>query len=316
LLNYDSAHGRFAYHAVADEQNNAINIYKRNGATPSEAPDNLVSSIKVTHEKNPAQINWKLTGVKVVVDCTGVFLTTETARNHLKEYNKTSDVVKVVLSAPSKSDDIPMFVTGVNDKEYKGESIISNASCTTNCLAPLVKAVNDRYKIKAGLMTTVHSVTISQPIVDGNARSIRMGFSGATNIIPSSTGAAKAVGKVLPEVNGILTGMAFRVPTICGSVVDLTLTLEDSKVGLREVMGAIKQASQNELKDILKIDNSDSLTLAAIIDEPSSSLVDEKACIEITSKNGDKLIKLISWYDNEFGYSCRLMQLAHLVGTK
>jgi len=311
LLNSDSAHGRFKHFACQEGKN--LVIIERTPHGSSETP-RVLSKITISHEKEPSNIPWD---VDVVIDCTGVFLTPETASLHLAPKNAASKAKKVVLSAPSKSPEIPMFVVGVNTDSYKGEQIVSNASCTTNCLAPMVKALHGKLPIKFGLMTTVHAVTASQPIVDGpNKRSRRIGFSGAQNIIPASTGAAKAVGAVIPALKGKLTGMAMRVPTVDVSVVDLTLVFEDSKKGLKEALEILRDSEKEKMKGVIKFDTSDSLTSAGAKSEPHSSLVDAHACLEMEADDGSKLVKLISWYDNEFGYSCRLMELARIVATQ
>jgi len=205
-----------------------------------------------------------------------------------------------------------MFVLGVNCDSYKGEDIISNASCTTNCLAPVVKAIHSKYKIQSGLMTTVHAVTISQSLVDcNNERSVRTGFSGMSNIIPASTGAAKALGRVVPEVEGKIDGMAFRVPCLSGSVIDLNLVMEDDKVGLGDILKRLRELEDDRF---LRVDGNGSLTSAGIVGDKCSSVVDSEACMEAGGENGRKIIKIVSWYDNEFGYSCRLMELCQMVG--
>ena len=241
----------------------------------------------------------KLSGKKrkVVVESTGVFTTLEKASLHLQGGAK-----KVIISAPSA--DAPMYVMGVNHSEYKNEIVVSNASCTTNCLAPLAKVINDKYGIVEGLMTTVHSLTATQKTVDGpSGKDWRAGRAASYNIIPASTGAAKAVGKVIPELNGKLTGMAFRVPTANVSVVDLTVRLNQG-VQMEDLIQTIKDASQNELKGILDW-TEEPLVSSDFIGNANSSIVDVKACIQLN----DNFVKLISWYDNEWGYSNRVVDL-------
>lgn len=310
LMNYDSAQGRFIHLAEADLKNNHLLIKERETGK-------ILSSIFVTSEKSPDQIPWGKTSVEVVLDCTGVFLTKELSKGHLNSFNSSSSAKKVVLSAPAKDKEIPLYVVGVNSDSYKNEEIISNASCTTNCLAPIIKVLNDKFGLEKGLMTTVHACTQNQLIVDGcNKRSVRTGFSGMSNIIPATTGAAGAVGKVIPEVKGILTGMALRVPTLTGSVVDVVVSLKDKNSSLDDVIDALKNSANGNMKNILKVDYSDAMTSAAIIGDSHSSIVDVKACMEIKDEKNERLIKIISWYDNEFGYSCRLVQLAKIVGEK
>lgn len=264
--------------------------------------------IKVYNEKEPANIPWGENGVEYVLECSGVFTTTETANAHLQAGAK-----KVVISAPSK--DAPMFVMGVNHKTYTSDmNIVSNASCTTNCLAPLAKVINDNFGIKDGLMTTVHSITATQKTVDGaSKKDWRGGRAASYNIIPSSTGAAKAVGKVIPELNGKLTGMSFRVPTADVSVVDLTVNLE-KPASYEEICKAVKEASEGELKGILGYTD-ELLVSSDFIHDPRTSIFDEKAGIALT----DTFVKLVAWYDNEWGYSNKLLDLAvymHSVDNK
>ena len=264
--------------------------------------------IKVYNEKDPSQIPWGEVGVEYVLECSGVFTTTETASAHLQAGAK-----KVVISAPSK--DAPMFVMGVNNETYTSDmNIVSNASCTTNCLAPLAKVINDKFGIKDGLMTTVHSITATQKTVDGaSKKDWRGGRAASYNIIPSSTGAAKAVGKVIPSLNGKLTGMSFRVPTIDVSVVDLTVNLE-RPASYEEICKAVKEASEGELKGILGYTD-ELLVSSDFIHNPRTSIFDEKAGIALT----DTFVKLVAWYDNEWGYSNKLLDLAaymHSVDNK
>merc|ERR1711933_386664 len=251
--------------------------------------------IKVFGQKDPTKIDWASAGADYVVESTGVFTTTEKASMHMEGGAK-----KVVVSAPSA--DAPMFVMGVNEEKYENSmDVVSNASCTTNCLAPLAKVVNDEFGINEGLMTTVHAVTATQQTVDGpSQKDWRGGRAGCYNIIPSSTGAAKAVGKVIPDLNGKLTGMAFRVPTVDVSVVDLTARLKKG-ASYEVVCAAIKEASEDEM-----------VVSSDFIGDPHSSIFDEKAGIALT----DNFIKLVSWYDNEAGYSARVLDLISYMESK
>ncbi len=255
-------------------------------------------AITVFSERDPAQIKWGEVGADYVVEASGVFTTLEKAQAHIDAGAK-----KVVISAPSK--DAPMFVMGVNNNEYKTDmNIVSNASCTTNCLAPLAKVINDKFGIVEGLMTTVHSTTATQKTVDGPSnKDWRGGRAAAGNIIPSSTGAAKAVGAVIPALNGKLTGMAFRVPTLNVSVVDLTATLA-KPASYDEICAAIKEASEGELKGILGY-TEDLVVSSDFIGDARTSIFDAKAGISLT----DKFVKLVSWYDNEWGYSNKVLML-------
>jgi len=283
MLKHDSVHGQFKGE-VYDENGDLVVNGKR---------------IKVYNEKEPANVPWGANGVDIVLECSGVFTTLETAGEHLKGGAK-----KVIISAPSK--DAPMFVMGVNNETYTPDmNIISNASCTTNCLAPLAKVINDKFGIKDGLMTTVHSTTATQKTVDGaSKKDWRGGRAASANIIPSSTGAAKAVGKVIPSLNGKLTGMSFRVPTIDVSVVDLTVNLE-RPASYEEICSAIKEASEGELKGILGYTD-ELLVSSDFIHDPRTCIFDEKAGIALT----DTFVKLVAWYDNEWGYSNKLVDLA------
>ena len=281
MLKYDTMHGRFDGTVEVKDGNLIVN-----GKT-----------IRVTAEKNPADLKWSAIGAEYVVESTGLFLTKEKAQGHIDAGAKY-----VVMSAPSK-DDTPMFVCGVNtDKYVKGTQFVSNASCTTNCLAPLAKVLHDNFGITDGLMTTVHATTATQKTVDGpSVKDWRGGRAAAGNIIPSSTGAAKAVGKVIPELNGKLTGMSFRVPTLDVSVVDLT-------VNLAEICEAIKKASEGELKGILGYTDEDVVS-SDFLGDTRTSIFDAKAGIALT----DKFVKLVSWYDNEIGYSNKVLDLvAHM----
>ena len=282
MLRYDTVHGQ--YKGDIKHTDDAIIV---NG-----------KEIKFYAEKDPANIPWGKCGADYVVESTGVFTTLETCEAHLKAGAK-----KVVISAPSK--DAPMFVMGVNSDKYtKDMNIVSNASCTTNCLAPLAKVVNDKFGIVDGLMTTVHATTGTQKTVDGpSKKDWRGGRAAAGNIIPSSTGAAKAVGKVIPELNGKLTGMAFRVPTLDVSVVDLTVNLA-KPAKYEEICAAIKAASENELKGILAY-TEDAVVSSDFIHDSHTSIFDATAGIALT----DKFVKLVSWYDNEWGYSNKVLML-------
>ncbi len=286
LLKYDSVHGQF---------DGTIEV--KNG--------NLIvngNEIRVTAQRNPEDLKWDAVGADVVLDCTGIFTTLEGAQKHI-----TAGAKKVAISAPSA--DAPMFVMGVNHNKITAkDTIVSNASCTTNCLAPLAKVINDKFGIVEGLMTTVHAATASQLTVDGPSRKdYRLGRSSLNNIVPASTGAAKAVGKVIPELNGKLTGMAFRVPTVDVSVVDLTVRLEKS-ASFEEVKAAIKEASENELKGILGY-TEEGVVSQDFVSEPRTSVFDANASIGLN----DNFVKLVSWYDNEFGYSTKLVDLAEYI---
>jgi glyceraldehyde 3-phosphate dehydrogenase len=282
MLRYDTVHGQFQGEISEEEGKLVVNGKK----------------ISVFASKDPAEIAWSSCGADYVVESTGVFTTTEKASAHFKGGAK-----KVIISAPSA--DAPMFVMGVNNDKYTKEmNVVSNASCTTNCLAPLAKIINDNFGIVEGLMTTVHAVTATQKTVDGPSNKDWRGGRGAGfNIIPSSTGAAKAVGKVIPELNGKLTGMAFRVPTADVSVVDLTVRLEKSAT-YEEIKAAIKKASENELKGILGY-TEDEVVSSDFITDSRTSIFDAKAGIAL---NGN-FVKLVSWYDNEWGYSNKVVDL-------
>jgi len=282
MLKYDSVHGQFK------------------GTIEVSGKDLIVNGKKVTFytERDPANIPWAETGAYYVVESTGVFTTNEKASLHLKGGAK-----KVVISAPSA--DAPMFVMGVNEKTYKSDiQVLSNASCTTNCLAPLAKVINDKFGIVEGLMTTIHSYTATQKTVDGpSGKDWRGGRAAAQNIIPSSTGAAKAVGKVIPELNGKLTGMSMRVPTANVSVVDLTVRLEKA-ASYETIKKALKDASEGELKGILGY-TEDEIVSSDMCGANESSIFDAKAGISLN----DNFVKLVSWYDNEWGYSRRVLDL-------
>ena len=287
MLKYDTMHGRFDGTVEVKDGHLVVN-----GKT-----------IRVTAEKNPADLKWNEIGAEYVVESTGLFLSKDKAQGHIDAGAKY-----VVMSAPSK-DDTPMFVCGVNtDKYVKGTQFVSNASCTTNCLAPLAKVLHDNFGITDGLMTTVHATTATQKTVDGpSVKDWRGGRAAAGNIIPSSTGAAKAVGKVIPELNGKLTGMSFRVPTLDVSVVDLTVNLAKPAT-YAEICEAIKKASEGELKGILGYTDEDVVS-SDFLGDTRTSIFDAKAGIALT----DKFVKLVSWYDNEIGYSNKVLDLvAHM----
>tara|TARA_B100001057_G_scaffold157957_1_gene158598 strand:+ start:195 stop:1196 length:1002 start_codon:yes stop_codon:yes gene_type:complete len=285
LLKYDSVHGKLNDQISTKE--NCL-IVNRN-------------EIRVTAEKNPLDINWGAIDVDVVAECTGIFTTMDKAQLHIDAGAK-----KVAVSAPSK--DIPMFVMGVNsDQITNNHKIVSNASCTTNCLAPVAKILHDNFIIKEGLMTTVHAATATQMTVDGPAKNYRLGRSALNNIIPSSTGAAVAVGKVIPELNGKLTGMAFRIPTANVSVIDLTVLLEKN-TSYDEIKEKFKNASENELKGVLGY-TEEAVVSQDYVGSPFTSNFDANAGIELSST----FFKIISWYDNEFGYSTKLVELIHKI---
>jgi len=285
LLKYDSVHGKLEDSISVDENSLVVNGNR----------------IRVTAERNPVDINWGEMNIDVVAECTGIFTSMEKAALHIK-----SGAKKVAVSAPSK--DIPMFVMGVNCNSITSEhKIVSNASCTTNCLAPVAKILNDNFTIKEGLMTTVHAATATQMTVDGPAKNYRLGRSSLNNIIPSSTGAAIAVGKVIPELNGKLTGMAFRIPTANVSVVDLTVILE-KQTSYEEIKETFKNASENELKGVLGY-TEEAVVSQDYVGSPLTSNFDANAGIELSST----FFKIISWYDNEYGYSTKLVELIHKI---
>lgn len=292
LFKYDSIHGKFAGTVDVDKESGSLVI---NGST----------KIKFFAERDPTQIPWSSVGATFVCESTGIFTTEEKASLHLK-----GGAEKVIISAPSK--DCPMFVVGVNHTSYAGQAVVSNASCTTNCLAPLAKVINDKFGLEEGLMTTIHASTATQLVVDGpSKKDWRGGRSALLNLIPSSTGAAKAVGKVIPELNGKLTGMAVRVPTGDVSMVDLTFRTVKSCTG-EEMMAALKEASESdELKGVLGY-TEDAVVSQDFVTDKRSSIVDSKACIHLN----DNFHKVISWYDNEWGYSNRLIDLAVYIGSK
>ncbi|MBQ7940984.1 MAG: type I glyceraldehyde-3-phosphate dehydrogenase [Muribaculaceae bacterium] len=289
MLKYDTMHGQFEGTIDYDLEKSLLIVNGKN--------------IRVTAERNPADLKWNEVEAEYVVESTGLFLTQEKAQAHIEAGAKY-----VVMSAPSK-DATPMFVCGVNfDKYVKGTQFVSNASCTTNCLAPIAKVLNDKWGIADGLMTTVHSTTATQKTVDGpSLKDWRGGRAASGNIIPSSTGAAKAVGKVIPELNGKLTGMAFRVPTLDVSVVDLTVNLAKPAT-YAEICVAMKEASEGELKGVLGYCDEDVVS-SDFLGDARTSIFDAKAGIALT----DTFVKVVSWYDNEIGYSNKVLELiAHM----
>ena len=288
MLRYDTMHGQFK--GTIEVKENALVV---NG-----------HSIRVTAEKDPANLKWNEVGAEYVVESTGLFLTKEKAEAHIKAGAK-----RVVMSAPSK-DDTPMFVMGVNNKTYAGQTIVSNASCTTNCLAPIAKVLNDKFGMVEGLMTTVHSTTATQKTVDGpSMKDWRGGRAASGNIIPSSTGAAKAVGKVIPALNGKLTGMSLRVPTLDVSVVDLTCTLAKDTT-YDEICKAMKEAADGELKGILGY-TEDAVVSSDFLGDARTSIFDAKAGIQLSPR----FVKVVSWYDNEWGYSNKVLELIEYMNT-
>jgi glyceraldehyde 3-phosphate dehydrogenase len=289
MLQYDSVHGRFKGEISVEGNTLIVNGKK----------------IRLTAEKDPAALKWNEVGAEVVIESTGIFLTADGAQKHIQAGAK-----KVIMSAPSK-DDTPMFVFGVNHQKYKGETIISNASCTTNCLAPVAKVVNDKWGIKRGLMTTVHAATATQKTVDGPSNKDWRGGRGILeNIIPSSTGAAKAVGKVIPELNKKLTGMSFRVPTSDVSVVDLTVELE-KPASYEEICAEMKAQSQGALKGILGY-TEDKVVATDFVGDARTSIFDADAGIALDST----FVKLVAWYDNEWGYSNKCLEMVRVVAGK
>ena len=289
MLKYDTMHGAFQGTIEVDKEKNQLIV---NG-----------NAIRVTAEKNPADLKWNEVGAEYVVESTGLFLTQEKAKAHIEAGAKY-----VVMSAPSK-DTTPMFVCGVNlDAYVKGTQFVSNASCTTNCLAPIAKVLNDKFGITDGLMTTVHSTTATQKTVDGpSMKDWRGGRAASGNIIPSSTGAAKAVGKVIPSLNGKLTGMSMRVPTLDVSVVDLTVNLA-KPAKYEEICAAMKEASEGDLKGILGY-TEDAVVSSDFLGDTRTSIFDAKAGIALT----DTFVKVVAWYDNEIGYSHKVLDLiAHM----
>jgi glyceraldehyde 3-phosphate dehydrogenase len=286
MLQYDSVHGRFKGSIAVDGNTLIVNGKK----------------IRLTQERDPAALKWADVGADIVVEATGLFLTKETAEKHLAAGAK-----KVILSAPSK-DDTPMFVFGVNDKTYAGQAIISNASCTTNCLAPVAKVLNDKWGIKRGLMTTVHATTATQKTVDGPSNKDWRGGRGILeNIIPSSTGAAKAVGVVIPELNKKLTGMSFRVPTSDVSVIDLTVELV-KEASYKEICAEMKAQSEGAMKGVLGY-TEDKVVSTDFRGESMTSVFDAEAGIALDGT----FVKVVSWYDNEWGYSNKVLEMVRVV---
>jgi glyceraldehyde 3-phosphate dehydrogenase len=287
MLKYDSVHGRFKGDISVEGSTLIVNGKK----------------IRLTAVKDPAELKWNEVNADVVIESTGLFLTKETAAKHIAAGAK-----KVIMSAPSK-DDTPMFVFGVNDKTYAGQTIISNASCTTNCLAPVAKVLNDNWGIKRGLMTTVHATTATQKTVDGPSNKDWRGGRGILeNIIPSSTGAAKAVGVVIPELNKKLTGMSFRVPTSDVSVVDLTVELT-KEASYAEICAAMKAASEGAMKGVLAY-TEDKVVATDFRGESCTSVFDAEAGIALDST----FVKVIAWYDNEWGYSNKVLEMTRVIG--
>ncbi len=288
MLKHDSVHGRFKGDVAVDGNTLVVNGKK----------------IRLTAERDPANLKWSEVGAELVIECTGFFLTEETCQKHIDAGAK-----KVVQSAPSK-DGTPMFVYGVNHNAYAGQAIVSAASCTTNCLAPIAKVLNDKWGIKRGLMTTVHAATATQKTVDGpSMKDWRGGRGILENIIPSSTGAAKAVGVVLPELNGKLTGMAFRVPTSDVSVVDLTVEL-NKEASYEDICAAMKAASEGEMKDTLGY-TEDKVVSTDFRGCSQSSIFDAEAGIALDGT----FVKLVSWYDNEYGYTCNMLRFVRHVAA-
>jgi glyceraldehyde 3-phosphate dehydrogenase len=286
MLSYDSVHGKFKGSVAVD--GNTLIVNGKN--------------IRLTAVKDPAELKWGDVGAQVVVESTGLFLTKETAQKHIAAGAK-----KVIMSAPSK-DDTPMFVFGVNDKTYAGQAIISNASCTTNCLAPIAKVLNDSFGIKRGLMTTVHATTATQKTVDGPSNKDWRGGRGILeNIIPSSTGAAKAVGVVIPELNKKLTGMSFRVPTSDVSVVDLTCELK-KEATYEQICAAMRAASEGPMKGVLGYTD-EKVVSTDFRGDPRTSIFDADAGISLDST----FVKVVSWYDNEWAYSCKVLEMARVI---
>jgi len=289
MLKYDSVHGRFKGDIAVDGNTLIVNGKR----------------IRLTAVKDPTELKWNEVGADVVIEATGIFLTKETAEAHLKAGAK-----KVIMSAPSK-DDTPMFVYGVNHTSYAGQAIISNASCTTNCLAPVAKVLNDNFGIKRGLMTTVHATTATQKTVDGPSNKDWRGGRGILeNIIPSSTGAAKAVGVVIPELNKKLTGMSFRVPTSDVSVIDLTCEL-NKEASYEEICAAMKAAADGPMKGVLGY-TTDKVVSTDFVGEPCTSVFDVDAGIALDKT----FIKVVAWYDNEWGYSNKCLEMARVVAGK
>ena len=296
MLKYDTMHGKFEGTVEADTEKNELIV---NG-----------NHIRITAERDAADLKWDEIGAEYIVDSTGLYLTMDRAEKHLQAGAKY-----VVMSAPSKVGEdgrqAPMFVCGVNAETYAGQTIVSNASCTTNCLAPIAKVLNDNFGIESGLMTTIHSVTATQRTVDGpSMKDWRGGRAGGGNIIPSSTGAAKAVGKVIPDLNGKLTGISMRVPTIDVSAVDLTVNLKKSATK-EDICKAMKAASEGELKGVLGY-TEDKVVSSDFLGDPRTSIFDADAGVYLT----DKFVKVVSWYDNEIGYSHKVVELIKIMAKK
>ncbi|MEQ8548759.1 MAG: type I glyceraldehyde-3-phosphate dehydrogenase [Cyclobacteriaceae bacterium] len=290
MLKFDSTHGRFDGEVEVKDGKLVVNG----------------NEIRVTSERNPADLKWSDVGAEYIVESTGLFLTKESAQGHI-----TAGAKKVIMSAPSK-DDTPMFVMGVNHDKYTSDmQFVSNASCTTNCLAPIAKVLNDSFGIEAGLMTTVHATTATQKTVDGpSMKDWRGGRGAGQNIIPSSTGAAKAVGKVIPELNGKLTGMSFRVPTPDVSVVDLTVQLK-KETTYEEICAVMKTASEGDLKGILGY-TEEAVVSNDFVGDPRTSIYDAGAGIQLTPT----FVKVVAWYDNEWGYSTKVVELLEFIASK
>ncbi len=286
LLKYDSAHGKLGKEVTSDEHNLYING----------------KQLKVLSEKDPSNLPWKELNIDVVIESTGFFLTKEKANLHIKAGAK-----KVILSAPAKDKDILTIVKGVNEHDYKGEEIVSNASCTTNCLAPLVKVLDDNFGVEKGMMTTVHAYTADQRLVDGPHSDLRRARSAAQNIVPTTTGAAKAVSQVMPHLSGKLDGIALRVPVVDGSITDFTCTLKKD-VTVQQVNELFKNVASHHLKDVIEY-TEDPIVSSDIVGNPHSSIFDSKC----TNVIDGRLVKVVSWYDNEWGYSNRLIDLVKLV---
>lgn len=294
MLRYDSIHGRFNIKIEVDEAANALVVGGKR--------------VQFFAERDPGAIPWGAAGAEIIAEATGVFCTTEAALAHLR-----GGAQRVVITAPSKDKETPTFVMGVNHRDYRPEmAVVSNASCTTNCLAPLAKIIHDKFRITEGLMTTIHSATATQKTVDGPSnKDWRGGRAASYNIIPSSTGAAKAVGLVIPELNGKLTGMAFRVPTLDVSVVDLTCKIETAATW-DEICAEIKRAAEKEFKGIVEFTDED-LVSTDFITNPYTCIFDSKAGIMLNPN----FVKLVAWYDNEWGYSCKTVDLmVHMAGVK
>ena len=290
FLQYDSVHGKFLVSSTYSDENSVL------------INDNLVFRF---NERSPEMINWDKANVGYIIDCTGVFKTQEKAKLHLY----SEKIKKIVISSPSN--DIPMYVMGVNHFAYNGEIIVSNASCTTNCLAPLVKVIHDNFTIENALMSTIHSVTSSQNTLDNRSKkNMRVGRCCLNNIIPTTTGAAKCVGKVIPQLDGKITGMSFRVPTPNVSVVDLTVQLKKD-TSYNEIIECLKKAEKNRLKGVLKV-TQEELVSSDFVSDPHSCIVDAKAGIEL-NKN---FFKFVAWYDNEWGYSHRLVDLLQYISER